>query len=307
MIIAAHPTPYYLGTCKPCNRPVRVTIETAANDHRTVGCPACGQEVAAQRLYATTTAEICHPRCHNATGRDCDCGCGGHNHGKTWATTTSEAVADEIAAWRERQAQAEARRAGAHASKVRAFEQWAADTESGDVIAWLASDDRPASQFLDSLAERIAEYRALSLAQVNGARRWIEAAALRAERRAAVVATTQARAAVRVAAGLSAVEPLPTGKGVEVTGVIAATAIRDNHFARNGAASYRMQVKGEGWELWSTVPAALLSGSEPLSALRGRTVRFVADVEADATNPATGQAKRPRKAALIETAQPVAA
>ncbi|MEV6967560.1 hypothetical protein AB0M47_20895 [Hamadaea sp. NPDC051192] len=307
MIINARRTPHFVAACTPCARPVRVTDEHAAADRHTITCPVCGTPATAQRIYATTTAEICHPRCHQATGKDCECGCAGNNHGKTWETTDAEALADEIHAWRDRQAEAEARRVRAHASRVRAFEQWAADTESADVVTWLLSDDRPYSDFLDSLAGRVADYRALSTAQVDGARRWIESAERRAQRRAAAVAVTEARRAQRMAAGLAAVEPLPVGKAVQVTGTVAATSIQDNQYARSGAARYRMQVTGEGWALWTTVPTALRSGSEPLSALRGRVVTFIADVEADPADPTHGHAKRPRKAALVETGQPVAA
>ena len=67
-----------------------------------------------------------------------------------------------------------------------------------------------------------------------------------------------------------------------------------------------MLVKGDGWKIWATIPASIddVNATTPgnLGGLRGRTVRFVADVTVSREDPSFGIAKRPRKAEILEPA-----
>ncbi len=66
-----------------------------------------------------------------------------------------------------------------------------------------------------------------------------------------------------------------------------------------------MLVKGDdGWKVWTTVPAALktigrFSDDGDFWGIKGKRVRFTADVTAKSDDPTFGTAKRPRKAEII--------
>ena len=89
-------------------------------------------------------------------------------------------------------------------------------------------------------------------------------------------------------------EPVPAGKALTVEGEIVFTDVRWNGYDN----VYKMLVLLDNLsKVWSTVPAQL--DGPLLTELKGRRVRFVADVEASKDDPTFGIAKRPRKAEFV--------
>lgn len=293
MIIDTRPTPYFLGVCAPCVRPIRITDEQAAGKSIAVTCPECGRRCAAERLYAATNAaEPCDGRCMGATGPACSCQCEGLNHGGAYSlrpTTETEITASALAGYRQRVARREAearRRADAkRTAAAAAFDRWA--TAHRDVVDFLTDEDNEhTSAFGEDMARLVRLNRPLTDNQAAAVRR---------------IAAEHQRREEQRAADLAAAQPVPTGNAVTITGEVVHTRRDPNPFGR--ASRESMLVKGNGWRVWSTVPASLTRDLYVLSDLRGQRIRFVATVTASADDPTFGYAKRPRRAETL-TATP---
>lgn len=288
MILNAQPTTTFLGACRTCTRPVRASDPYALGRYTTLACRDCGQPVRGERLYATVTAQPCHGACMGAWGPSCSCGCGGLNHGRLYEQR-GEATESAVAAYRAAIAKQEAEAARRAQARRRAFEAWAA--EHRDVTDYLADPERfdpfgeEPSDFLYDMARLLQRGRTLSDRQLHGVRRWIAG---------------RARIAQRKAEEAAAAKPVPTGDKVQVTGTVVYTNAEDNRYGPG--VTYRMLLKGDGWKLWSTIPRGLVTATDRHTDLRGRTIRLTATITAKPDDPTTGNAKRPRNAALLDPA-----
>lgn len=177
----------YLGTCDACMRPVREDPGKDKGKVTVITCPDCGGDLAAERMVATYTDEVCATECRGAYGKDCQCACGGANHGRIWGMrlnaeelTESEAREQKEALLRylrksvavlERLAESQAKNAE---ERAEAFSAW---LETGDTEELVAD-------VLESKDPRLARYRKmiengepLSHIQENRARRYLMEAA----------------------------------------------------------------------------------------------------------------------------------
>jgi hypothetical protein len=103
-------------------------------------------------------------------------------------------------------------------------------------------------------------------------------------------------------------KPVPTGDGIIIEGVMVKRYWQDNDFG----GALRMIVEGDdGWRVWGTLPASLMSSEQydadgnrtgyTLGADEGDRVRFTANITASDDDPSFGFCKRPRKASIIST------
>lgn len=292
IIIDSRATAYFLGRCTPCVRPVRTHNTDATGRYLHVPCPECGEPVTAERLHTADSIAPCDGRCMGAVGPRCECSCEGENHGKSWSALTVDT--DE---WREsalaryranvaaREEAARRRRERQRAEKEAAFARWC--DENRDVAEYLADPttySRPGrpNQFLDDMADHLASAEPLTTNQADAVRRCKAA---------------HERYRAKIAAENAAAKPVPTGEAITIQGTIAYTTIDDNPYGPG--ARYRMLVTGDGWKVWTTIPATVRNTTWKLSDLHGRAVRFVATVTASRNDPAVGNAKRPRRAELL--------
>jgi hypothetical protein len=285
VILDSRPTTAFLGRCEPCVRPVRAVDEQAGGRYAALTCPQCSGSVTGERLHATTNAELCNGACMGAAGPSCSCACGGANHGRVWQYAGEETetalmayrarIAEQDAA-RERRDQAERRRRRA------TFDAWA--DEHRDIVDYLtgAGADIEPGDFLDDMAGMVERLRPLTPAQAAAVRRCIAGRIRVAEQRAAEAA---------------AACPVPTGDAVTITGRVAYVRSEDNPYGRGFRCT--MLVKGNGWQVWSTIPNALISAAGHYSKLKDQRVRFVAAITAKDGEPSTGNAKRPRRAEIL--------
>lgn len=293
------PTIKYLGVCQTCVRPVRATSEDGQR-FITVSCPECNGAITVERLVAVTTAEDCHAQCVNATGPSCSCSCGGANHGGRWDLNRETTLETESAleAYRARIAADDAKKAKRAKAKAdrerRAFDAWVAEAEGRrELVDWLADQRYAANDFLVDMADMVVRHKPLTERQEAASARCMSREKAREQQRAEREDKEAARAAAAV--------PVPTGKAITVEGEIVYVKVDDNPFTYRGVRT-RMLVEGAGWKVWATVPAALANvvGSH-VQELKGRRVRFVADVEVSWGGDVTvGNAKRPRQAAVVE-------
>jgi hypothetical protein len=297
IILAATRTVVFLGVCDPCKRPVRARDEQAPGRYARLTCPQCSRYVTGERLFATINADPCHGRCMGATGPSCSCSCGGANHGRLWEYA-SEETETALTAYRARIAQqeadAEARRKAKENARRKAFQPWA--DEHADVIEYLGDGSafdtfgEHRNDFLYDMARLVNRYQSLSDRQTAAVIRCRDA---------------QRRLEARRAEEAANARPVPTGDAVDITGEIIYTDIKENPYGPG--ARYLMLIKGEGWKVWSTIPANLRGQVHTLSDLRGKRVQLTAAVEAKPNDPTTGNAKRPRKAILIDSPTDVVA
>ncbi len=90
-------------------------------------------------------------------------------------------------------------------------------------------------------------------------------------------------------------EDVPTGSGIEITGVILSVKTKDGRYG----IEYKMLVKDDrGFKVWGTHPTSLWDGGS--EGYRGRRVRFIANVQRSKDDSKFGFFKRPRKAEYIE-------
>jgi len=285
-LAAATPLPVFLGTCTPCQRPMRVRDEEYRGDGRPGTCPDCAGAVALERVYGTTSRMTCDPRCEGATGPSCSCGCGGINHGGAWSKS-GEMLAGALARYRDAQAKrAEAARKRADAAQRKAktaFDEWYDDANAAGDLTWLDEVGRDVDGFLGELAERVDDGKMLTerqLACVPRNRKWIaEREARRAER-----AERDATAA-----------PVPAGRR-EVTGVVLSVKVEDSPFGHDRTV-VKMLVDAGDFRLYGTQPRSLY-GAE-----RGDRVTFTATLEPKAGENGFGFFSRPAKAALVPPAE----
>jgi hypothetical protein len=287
VIISATPTTIFMGRCTACVLPVRRTNPAVTGRYDDIPCPQCGATVRGERLHGTVNADPCHGRCMSAIGSQCSCSCGGDNHGGLWEYKGEE-YESEVAAYRARMAKEEAerqrRRAAEHARKLAAFQQWAADW--ADVVAFLDGPGRDSgSDFLLDMVDQVDKLRPLTINQAEAVRRRAEQHTEYERRRAAEAAEEK--------------KPVPAGNGVTIAGEIIATRVDETFYTYSGGVSVKMLVHGDGWKVWSTVPASLITADVHVRDLRYRRVEFVANVTASDDDPSFGFAKRPRKASLL--------
>lgn len=83
-------------------------------------------------------------------------------------------------------------------------------------------------------------------------------------------------------------KPVPLGKGVEVEGEVVRLKWQES-YTYHGSPTLKARVQGDGWAVWTSVPAAFEEDVEV-----GHKVRFVANVE-PSDDTSFGFAKRPRK------------
>jgi hypothetical protein len=177
-----------------------------------------------------------------------------------------------------------------------AVREWLVDKGADAVLVELAYPGNGGavdqSEFLSDIARKLWFYGELSDRQVE-----VAARALRrdTERRARDEQRERAQAA-RAASGACA----PEGK-VEVIGLVGPTWQQPSDFSPDGyMEKFRVHADG-GYDVVSTVPAALLraDGVHGHADLRGRRVRFTATLKPQADDKTAAWASRPSKATLV--------
>lgn len=293
-ILGSEPTGYFLARCAPCVRPVR-------GDSAALHCPECGQRLKGDRLFAVTRDASCDGRCMSAVRSSCSCSCGGANHGAGWSvggppTWTTEETEAALNIYRARVAQEETKRRQLAKAKTdaarREFEQWSAGRE--DIVTYLTgADPEEANEFVLDMARQARQLKPLTERQESGVRKCMEY-----DRRRAEAAEQRAREAAEA-------QPVPTGKAITVEGEIVHTTVQDNPFGPGG--TYKMLVKGaDGWKVWTTIPSGIRDlyrgRAGDAFGLRGRHVRFTADIAASEDDQCFGRAKRPRAPEMLSPA-----
>ena len=290
-IASARAPTRYVGKCGPCGRPVSGTAG-AAGDRVSLACPDCAGTVAGERVYGTLSRMECAGACMSAYGPSCECACGGVNHSARWSKAGTM-LAGELQAYRARVAREagkrEARREGEQRRTRSRFEEWR--TAHPALAAMLARPEDHGGFMLD-MAWQVARGEPLSERQTEVAERIAGEITARAEREAAERAESR---------------PVPAGKGIVITGEVVHTKLVDNYHApHRDACTSKMLVKGDGWKIWATIPASIddVNATTPgnLGGLRGKVVRFTADVAVSREDPSFGIAKRPRKAEILTPA-----
>ena len=274
------------GSVHRVRRPVSGTVDNPG-DRASLTCPDCGGQVDGERVYGTVSAMDCAAACMAAYGPSCECQCGGQNHSARWSKAGTM-LASELQAYRDRVAREagkrEARREGERRRARSAFEAWRAEHPA--LAAMLARTEDHGGFMLD-MAWKVARSEPLSDRQTEVAERIAREITERAERE------TEDRANAR---------PVPTGKGVTVTGQVVSTRLDDSPYGY-GCSVSKMLVKGDGWKIWATIPGSIddvnLTTPGNLGGLRGKVVRFTADVTVSKDDPSFGYAKRPRKAEIL--------
>lgn len=288
------PTVRFTGYCQPCQLPASATVE-GNGDRATIVCR-CGALVDAERIYGAMTAGTCDQRCEGATGPICECACGGANHGGGWSTYT-EIPASVLEAYAKAQARTAAKReAAAERRRGERARAYAAQLEEYPGLAALAASELGAEDlgiFLCEMREKLEDREVLSPRQAEAAARvWAQRSARAAQR-----ATRQARKAAEA-------QPVPTGKAIVVEGEIVFTKYQDSDAHRNAGALKMLVVSTGGWKAWATVPRSLLPvvSVADIQALKGRRVRFTADVALGFKDPdpSFGFASRPRDAVFTD-------
>ena len=283
---SARPTTGYLGRCGPCMRPVRDTA-IGGSDHLAISCPDCGQALTAQRVYGTTNAMECDPRCEGAYGPICVCGCGGVNHGGSWSKAGTM-LADELAAYRAAQSAVEAKReARAVAKREAAQSAFGAWREAHPTLAKLLSSQDVDGSFMTDMSWQVLRGEPLTERQTEVAER---------------IMREDAERVARIAAEAANAKPVPTGKAIQVTGEIVSVRVDDSPYGPGMVC--KMLVKGVGWKVWVSVPKAIadVNASSPGNhfGLMNKRVTLTADVERSRDDEAFGYGKRPRAAVLGE-------
>lgn len=168
------------------------------------------------------------------------------------------------------------------------FDQWAED--NAEVVAFLCAEDFDAegSAFLTDLASQVANRRALTPNQVNAVARNIVRRADRARR----TSTPAPRA--------QTAEQAPCGR-VTVEGVVTEVTTRPGFSADKP--DYKMTVDCDGFQVWCTVPQALvLLPHAPDLGLTAARVRFAVTLEPSSGNPSIAVGKAPRRVTLLAAA-----
>lgn len=153
---------------------------------------------------------------------------------------------------------------------------------------------------LGEMLDKAARYD-ISQKQADLIQRLIDDYATASEREAERRAEKAKRDAERANAA-----PVPTGQGIVIEGTIVKVYWQDNDYG----GALRMIVQGDdGWRVWGTLPASLMSSEQydadgnhtghTLGADEGDRVRFTANVTASDDDPTFGFCKRPRKAEII--------
>jgi hypothetical protein len=289
------PTDRFTGVCETCQLPTARDLPAAVGDYTTTepwlgsprGCIQCGAPVRLQRVYGVLTGQPCHGACMGATGPDCECGCGGINHG-AMLVVRDEMTADELAAHNRvvekyraevarRAERAAARREAEAVAKRAVGESWR--QANPELATWLAALDEPEGSFLADMAR----YAAADGLHERNTALCTRIMGERAER-----AAEQARRAEQEASA----KPLPTGKGIGVTGEIVSLRWEDSPFGYGRSTCKILVVGDDGWKVWGTCPSALMDRE-----LKGCRVTFTADVQAK--EETFGYFSRPRKASHL--------
>lgn len=296
IILDAKPTARFLGQCRPCVLPLHIEDNQAVGDTKRAICPECAAIVVIERLYGVTSDASCNGACMTAVGPTCECGCGGANHGKAYAVKFSTEYASAVQAHRARAAAREAAALKRAESKARAarkaFDAWA--TDNRDVIEFLGNGDAfatgadGASDFLYEMAGIIARYspvKPLTPNQADAVRR--------------CMAHAQRQAARRAQWATEKTAPCPTGTQV-ITGTVVKVWDEESHYGYRSQIIYKMTVKSpDGYMVRATVPAALWNAVQKLDDLKGKRVRFTAEISRGNRSESYGFAKRPRTASIL--------
>lgn len=106
-VISYEATTDFLGTCKPCNRPMRWSNPDRPEKFKTdtATCAQCGAKFKGQRVYATQSQRACDISCQYAKSDRCACSCRGKNHGNRFNPIfAGEALAANLGLYRKRYA-----------------------------------------------------------------------------------------------------------------------------------------------------------------------------------------------------------
>src|SRR6266851_4954808 len=279
---SATPTSGYLGRCLPCSRPVRDTA-IGGGDHRVISCPDCRGTLTAERVYGTTNAMQCDPRCEGAYGPICVCGCGGVNHGGSWSKAGTM-LADELAAYRAAQAAVEVKReAKATAKRAAAKSAFAAWRDQHAALAKVLSDQSFGGSFMADMSWQVLRGEPLTERQTEVAER--------------IMREDAEHEATKAAEALAA-KPVPAGKAIQVTGEIVSVRVEPSPFGPGDVS--KMLVKGDGWKVWVSVPKAIadVNATSPGNhyGLMNKRVTLTADIERSRDDESFGYGKRPRGA-----------
>jgi hypothetical protein len=148
-ILGTAPTDYVLGTCEPCQRPVRAT-RADPRRYVQIDCPDCGAPVSAERLLAVHSREECGGNCMRAYRPHCTCACGGTFHGSLFGAEASREQLQAGLTHYRRRAETVQRHA------IGAFGQWA--SRHHDVVAALTGPRRLLDcAFLRGMAARLGD------------------------------------------------------------------------------------------------------------------------------------------------------
>lgn len=196
-VISYEATTDFLGTCKPCNRPMRWTNPDRPEKFKTdtATCAQCGAKFKGQRVYATQSQRACDISCQYAKSDRCACSCRGKNHGNKFNPIfAGEALAANLGLYRKRYAarseaakKAAATRAAAKAAKLAeaAKAVTAFQDEHRALMTWMATEGtgwlvrqtlRDMDKYLEvPTADRLAELYAAKTAdenRTNAAAQW---------------------------------------------------------------------------------------------------------------------------------------
>lgn len=169
------------------------------------------------------------------------------------------------------------------------------DILTGEARQFLAdrkADDRDVHPIASDIRSKLYQYGSIS------------------ERQAALVQklfVQDAERKTREAEDAANAKPVPTGT-VELTGQVVSVKTQDGPYG----VTTKCLVRGDGWRVWGTVPAAIISevvnrgshadGYGKVSDLTGRTLRLTATVTASDDDASFGFYKRPRNAQLLAEA-----
>lgn len=223
-MLTATQTTAYMGTCEPCNRPVRYDAGTMLARVRPIPCPDCGRTTEGRRLAAVTSTLVCDGSCMGAFGNMCVCGCGGINHGAAWGFPLGTRLIPDFLLDKYRKhaagvaAKREARREARIAQQKNEFEEFAEDMweflEFLDAEKVGGADPYP-NDFLYELQQMIARLEIPTDNQLEAAGRIIEKRMAGRE------------AAAQRAARAANAQPFPTER-TRITGRVARVDVRDH-------------------------------------------------------------------------------
>jgi hypothetical protein len=143
MIISYQPTTDFLGTCKPCNRPLRWSNPDRPEKFKTdtATCAGCGAKLKGQRVYATQSQRACDISCQFAKSDKCACSCRGKNHGNMFnPIVAGETLAANLGLYRQRYAKRS--EAAKKAAATRAAAKQAALAQAAKAVTAFQAEHR---------------------------------------------------------------------------------------------------------------------------------------------------------------------